>query len=329
MTERTIGSLSVSPTGLGCMNLSSGYGSVDEETASRVLLGALDAGVSFFDTAFMYGGGHNETLVGKVMQPHRDRFVLATKCGLSTDGIDGRPATIRRQCETSLKRLQTEVIDLYYLHRVDPQVGIEESVGTMSDLVREGKVRELGLSEVSCATLARAQTEHAIAAVQSEYSLWSRTPEHGMLEACRESGVTFVPFSPLGRGFLAGSAKPVDQLAEDDLRCTIARPRFEPQAFASNAKLLEAFSQVADQQGCTLAQLALAWLLACEDKRLVPIPGTRSIEHMKDNAAAADIMLSDETVALLDTLINESNVVGTRYTSARMATTDSETDLVV
>ncbi|MFK8082931.1 MAG: aldo/keto reductase [Granulosicoccus sp.] len=327
MNNRTIGSLSVSPTGLGCMNLSFGYGKVDEETASRVLLEALDAGITFFDTAFMYGAGHNETLMGKVLPPHRKRFVLASKCGLGPDGIDGRPQTIRQQCETSLKRLQTDVIDLYYLHRLDSQVPIEESVGAMSDLVREGKVQELGLSEVCCPTLKRAQSEHTIAAVQSEYSLWSRTPEHGMLELCASSGVAFVPFSPLGRGFLAGSARPVSDLGEDDLRCTIARPRFEPEAFSANQTLLSAFGKLASDNGCTMAQLALAWLLSIEDQRLVPIPGTRSVEHMKDNAAAANVVLKPETVATLDAMINESTVVGTRYTSDRMQSTDSERDV--
>jgi aryl-alcohol dehydrogenase-like predicted oxidoreductase len=328
MINRKIGSLSVSPTGLGCMNLSFGYGSVDEETASTVLLAALDEGVTFFDTAFMYGGGHNETLVGKVLKPHRKRFVLATKCGLSGDGIDGRPATIRKQCETSLTRLQTDVIDLYYLHRVDPQVPIEESVGAMSDLVREGKVQELGLSEVSCKTLAGALTEHAVAAVQSEYSLWSRTPEHGMLNACEKAGVAFVPFSPLGRGFLAGSAQSVDDLADDDLRSTIARPRFEPDAFAKNLTLLNVFSDIAEQHACTCAQLALAWLLHRENNRLVPIPGTRNLQHMRDNAASANIVLTVETVAQLDELINDATVTGSRYTSDRMSSTDSELDVV-
>lgn len=309
------------------MNLSFGYGSVDEATAERVLLEALDLGITFFDTAFVYGSGHNETLVGKVMAPHRKRFVLATKCGLSRDGIDGRPATIRKQCETSLERLQTDVIDLYYLHRMDDTVPIEESVGTMADLVREGKVRELGLSEVCCDSLKRAQREHAIAAVQSEYSLWSRTPEHGMLKLCASTDVTFVPFSPLGRGFLAGSSQPVTELASDDLRCTIARPRFEPEAFAANEKLLVEFGKQAEAHGCTMAQLALAWLLELEDQRMVPIPGTRSSQHMKDNAGSIDVVLSPDTMAILDNMINESTVQGERYTAERMTSTDSERDV--
>lgn len=328
MSNRKIGALSVSPTGLGCMNLSFGYGAVDEDSASRVLLEALDAGITFFDTAFMYGGGHNETLVGNVLSAHRQQFVLATKCGLSPDGIDGTPSTLRKQCETSLARLQTDVIDLYYLHRVDPNVPIEESVGTMADLAREGKIRELGLSEVCCDTLKRAQTEHPIAAVQSEYSLWSRTPEHGMLSLCTETGVTFVPFSPLGRGFLAGSANDVEHLAENDLRCTIARPRFEPDAFKANAQLLEGFAQMADKHNCTMAQLALAWLLTRENNTLVPIPGTRSVQHMRDNAESAKVAIDAQTVQALDELINETTVSGTRYTENRMRETDSERDVV-
>lgn len=325
--NRNIGSLSVSPTGLGCMNLSFGYGEVDEDTASRVLLDALDAGITFFDTAYTYGGGHNETFMGKVMAAHRQQFVLATKCGMSPDGIDGRPSTIQQQCETSLKRLQTDVIDLYYLHRADPNIPIEESVGAMADLVKQGKVRELGLSEISCNTLKRAQTEHTIAAVQSEYSLWSRTPEHGMLSLCTETGVTFVPFSPLARGFLAGSAKDVDHLSDNDLRCTIARPRFEPEAFKTNVKLLDEFGSIANAHNCTMAQLALAWLLTLENNTLVPIPGTRSVEHMRDNAASASIVLDEKTMKTLDELINESTVTGTRYTAERMQETDSEKDV--
>ena len=329
MQERKIGSLSVSPTGFGSMNVSFGYGPADEETSEQLLLEALEAGITFFDTAHMYGGGHNEKFLGKVLSSHRQKFVLATKCGLSGDGISGRPDVIRKQCETSLKRLKTDVLDLYYLHRLDPDVPIEESVGAMATLVKAGMVQELGLSEVCCATIERAQTEHPIAAVQSEYSLWSRTPENGVLELCRKLGITFVPFSPLGRGFLAGSSKSVDELPDNDLRATIARPRFEPDAFAKNQALLVEFAAIARDNECTMAQLALAWLLTIEDQTLVPIPGTRSIQHMKDNAASANVTLTESTVAALDALINESTVTGSRYTADRMLETDSERDVSV
>jgi len=310
------------------MNLSFGYGAADEGESAALLHEALDIGVNFLDTAFMYGAGHNENLIGKVLSEHRQRFVLATKCGLSPAGIDGHPDTIREQCNISLQRLQTDVIDLYYLHRVDPAVPIEDTVGAMKGLVEAGKVREIGLSEVCVDTLERAHAVHPIAALQSEYSLWSRTPESGVLEACHRLGVTFVPFSPLGRGFLAGSAVDVTQLAETDLRATIARPRFEPEAFANNQRLLEQFGAIAANTNCTMAQLALAWLLAIEKQTMVPIPGTRDIKHMRDNAASANVMLTDTAMTELDALINESTVSGTRYTSDRMAEADSERDVV-
>ncbi len=262
------------------------------------------------------------------MSAERQRYVLASKCGLSPQGIDGHPDTIREQCETSLQRLQTDIIDLYYLHRVDPDVPVEESVGAMSELVRAGKVREIGLSEISCNTLHRAHAVHPIAAVQSEYSLWSRTPEHGMLQACRDIGATFVPFSPLGRGFLAGTAQDVTQLDSKDLRVTIARPRFEPEAFAANEELLIRFRKISTDYQCTMAQLALARLLNIEDRTLVPIPGTRDSQHMRDNAEAAHIRLDQSTINTLNALINESVVTGTRYTPEHMADADSERDVV-
>ncbi len=326
MRTRKIGSLSVSAIGLGCMNVSFGYGPCDEATGERLFNEALDAGYTFLDTAFMYGGGHNETLLGKALSARRKEFVLATKCGLSPDGINGRPEKIKSECDISLKRLQTDVIDLYYLHRVDPDVPIEESVGAMSDLVAAGKVRELGLSEVSTETFKRARDTHSIAAMQSEYSLWSRTPERGMLQACLDSGTTFVPFSPLGRGFLGGSSKAVDELADNDLRATIARPRFEVDAFAKNQKLLVRFGEIAGEKNCSMAQLALAWLLVQANNTTVPIPGTKQIGFMKENIAASDIELDTDTVTELNALINEDTVIGERYTQDRMASTDSERD---
>lgn len=326
MQMRKIGSLSVSAVGLGCMNVSFGYGPCDDDTGARLFNEALDEGYTFLDTAFMYGGGHNETLLGESLSSRRKEFVLATKCGLSPDGINGRPDKIKAECDISLKRLRTDVIDLYYLHRVDPDVPIEESVGALSDLVTAGKVREIGLSEISTDTYRRAHETHPIAAVQSEYSLWSRTPERGMLQACLDAGTTFVPFSPLGRGFLGGTSNNVDNIADNDLRATIARPRFEVDAFAENQKLLSAFGDIAKQHNCSMAQLALAWLLAQADNTLVPIPGTKQISFMKENIAAANIKLDADTVATLDALINEDTVIGERYTADRMQSTDSERD---
>jgi len=326
MHTRSIGTLTVSSIGLGCMNMSFGYGPADDDVSERLLNQALDNGYTFLDTAVAYGSGHNESLIGKALGKRRKEYTLATKCGLTRDGIDGRPEVIRQQCEDSLRRLNTDVIDLYYLHRMDPAVPIEESVGAMARLVEQGKVRELGLSEVSTSTLRRGHAEHPLAALQSEYSLWSRTPERGILQACEELQITFVPFSPLGRAFLTGKSLDVSQLPEDDLRCTIARPRFEPEAFARNIRLLEPYAVIAEQNHCSMAQLALAWLLALQNQSMVPIPGTKHIDFMLENAAAADTELTTATVAELAELINESRVVGARYTAERMLSTDSEQD---
>ena len=326
MHNRTMGSLSVSAIGLGCMNMSFGYGPVDDDVSTRLLNLAIDTGYTFLDTAMVYGSGHNESLIGKALGNRRNEYVLATKCGLSRDGINGRPEVITDNCDASLKRLGMDVIDLYYLHRVDPKVPIEDSVGAMARLVEQGKIREIGLSEVCTDNLRRAHKTHPVAALQSEYSLWSRTPERGILQACSELGITLVPFSPLGRGFLTGKAQDVSHLDEDDLRSTIARPRFEPEAFAENVKLLEPFGAIAEANNCTRAQLALAWLLFGQDQTMVSIPGTKHIEYMQENAAASEIVLTGETVAELDQLINENTIIGKRYTAARMAAADSERD---
>lgn len=330
MHKRKLGPFEVSAIGLGCMNISMGYGPGDDEESTRMLAAALDHGYTFLDTAAMYGMGHSETLIGKTLKDRRNEYVLASKCGIFRNDqgkteINGRPDVIRRTCEDSLARLQTDVIDLYYLHRVDPAVPIEESVGALAELVDAGKVRTIGLSECSSESLRRAHAVHPITAVQSEYSLWSRTPERRMLAACRELGVAFVPFSPLARAFLAGKAKDVTQLPEDDIRCTNARPRFEPENFAKNVKLLEPYREVADRVGCTMAQLALAWLLARGDD-IIPIPGTKHMAYMIENAGAGDITLDETTVDELDQMINESTVAGRRYTDKLMASTDSERD---
>lgn len=308
------------------MNMSMGYGPADDAESLTVIRSALDVDVNFLDTATMYGDGHNERLVGKAVQGCRQEFVIASKCGLTPAGIDGRPDTLHRQADASLAKLGIDEIDLYYLHRPDPGVPIEESVGALRQLVESGKVREIGLSEVSCETLRRAVAESDIAALQSEYSLWSRTPESGILDLCAELGIAFVPFSPLGRQFLTGQARPVTELDDDDLRATIARPRFEPEAFASNCELLDAFSSVAQRHGCAMSQLALAWLLCQPGNSMIPIPGTRQHAHLAENAGAMSIALSAEDLAELDSLINESRVIGTRYTADRMQAADSERD---
>ena len=300
-----------------------------------MLLEALDAGYRLLDTAAMYGDGDNESLIGRVLQGRRRQFVLASKGGLSKgpDGaplINGRPEVLKRACEVSLKRLQTEVIDLYYLHRLDPDVAVEESVGALGELVSEGKVRSIGLSEVCSDTLRRAHQEFPITALQSEYSLWSRTPERAVLAACAELGVAFVTFSPLGRGFLAGSAHDVSGLSEGDIRLSIARPRFETDNFRANLRLLEPIRALAEQQGCSLAQLALAWLLSKSEQPgqpvIVPIPGTKELAHMHENILAVEIELSSAVVAQLDGLIDDEQVAGSRYSDVLMAAVDSERD---
>lgn len=326
MANRQIGSLQVSAVGLGCMNMSSGYGPADDQESIKLLNKAIDIGVTFLDTAELYGFGHNEELIGKAVSNRRSEFVLATKCGLSKKGINGNPDDIEQSCNDSLKRLQTDVIDLYYLHRVDAAYPIDETVGAMGRLVEQGKVREIGLSEVCSENLRKAHAAHPIAALQSEYSLWSRTPERGILDVCDELGVVMVPFSPLARAFLTGKAKDVTQLPDNDLRCTIARPRFEPEAFAENSRLLVPYAEIAQRNNCTMAQLALGWLLAQRKKNMVPIPGTKHIEYLVENAGAGTIALDAATVAELDQLINEDTIIGNRYEDARMAEADSERD---
>lgn len=326
MHQRSLGPFTVSAIGLGCMNLSHAYGTPPPpEQAEALLLGALDRGVTLFDTAALYGFGLNEELVGQVLAPHRSKFTLASKGGLhGVDGkrvVDGRPETLKWSCEQSLKRLRTEVIDLYYLHRWDQRVPIEDSVGAMSDLVREGKVRTLGLSEVSAATLRRAHAVHPITAVQTEYSLWTRNPEIAVLDACRDIGAAFVAFSPLARGFLTGTLRDVSTLGERDIRRSM--PRFEPANYAANLKLLDGMASIAAERKCSMSQLALAWLLA-KAPHIIPIPGTRSVTHLHDDLGAADITLDAATMQRLEALINPRTVVGPRYDAAAQAGVDTE-----
>ncbi len=332
MPSRKLGQFDVSAIGLGCMNLSHAYGApISAEQGERVLLAALDAGVTLFDTATLYGFGANETLVGKVMKPHRHKFTLASKCGLqgvdvAGDGklvrvIDGRPAILQKNLENSLRRLQTDVIDLYYLHRWDKSVPIEDSVGALADMVKKGHIRTIGLSEVSAATLRKAHAVHPIAAVQTEYSLWTRNPEIAVLEACKDLGAAFVAFSPVARGFLCGKPIDVEALDAKDIRRSM--PRFSTENFAANQKLLPAYHALAQEAGCSPSQLALAWLLH-KAPHIIPIPGTTNVVHLLDDLGAVNVMLPMELVFKLEALINQHTVQGARYNPQGTLEVDTE-----
>jgi len=325
MQKRQLGPFEVSAIGLGCMSLSHAYGPPPpREQAERVLRGALDVGYTFFDTAAVYGLGHNERLVGEVLKDHRDQIVLASKCGMTRGEereLNGAPERLKQTCDESLARLGVEVIDLYYLHRWDRRVPIEDSVGALSDLVKAGKIRTIGLSEVSAPTLRRAHATHPIAALQTEYSPWTRNPEIAVLDACRELGVTFVAFSPVARGFLANGMRDVSRLQPGDFRQGM--PRFQGEAFEANLKLLDAFVELARTAGCTPAQLCLAWLLQ-KAPMIVPIPGTANPDHMVENAGGAAVKLDAATVAALEALVNDRTVSGPRYPPAMQASVDTE-----
>ena len=326
MKRSVIGGHEVSALGLGCMNLSHAYGTPPTpEAAEALLLHALDQGVSHFDTAALYGFGANEELIGRVLAPYRSRFFLASKCGMTgVNGkrvIDGRPETLKRTCEAALGRLRTDVIDLYYLHRLDKQVPIEESVGALAELVAEGKIQGIGLSEVSAETLSRAHAVHPITALQTEYSLWTRNAEIAVLDTCRELGIAFVAFSPLGRGFLTGAMRGVSQLESKDIRRQM--PRFETDNFARNLHLLDGLEAIARQLGGSPAQLVLAWLLTRGEK-ILPIPGTTSISHLDENLKATSLSLDDLLMAELDQLINQQTVVGARYNPITQSEIDTE-----
>jgi aryl-alcohol dehydrogenase-like predicted oxidoreductase len=327
MKTRAIGSAQVSEIGFGCMSLSHAYGDrPDRATAERVLFAALDAGHTHLDTASLYGLGHNETLIGEVLKPRYGTFHLASKCGLwiGPDGkriIDGRPEKLRATLEDSLRRLQTDHIDLYYLHRLDPAVPVEETTGAMGDFVREGKIGGYGLSEVSADALRQAHAVHPVAAVQTEYSLWTRNPEIAVLDACKALGTAFVAFSPLARGYLTGRLTDTGVFEPKDIRRFM--PRFDGEHYPKNLALLTAYKAIADEIGCTMGQLALAWLLAQGD-HVIPIPGTGKLDHLAENAAAADVRLDPETLARVGAIINQNTVSGPRYNAANQADVGTE-----
>src|SRR5215467_3201109 len=327
MPQRELGTsgLIVSAIGLGCMGMSQSYGPGDEAESIRTLNRAVDIGVTLWDTAAVYGGGANERLLSRVLNTRRAEVVLATKCGIvrSGDGqgmaIDGSPEEITRSCDESLQRLGVDVIDLFYLHRVDPNVPIEESVGAMAALVRAGKVRYLGLSEAGPSTLARAHDVHPIAALQSEYSLWWREPEASVLPMCRKLGVGFVAFSPLGRGFLSGSVTDASKFANDDLRRTL--PRFQGENLKRNLELVTRLERTAAARHCTAPQVALAWLLG-QGEDIVPIPGTKRRTYLESNAAALKIHLTEDDRRALDQIFSPGAVAGDRYPPETMRWVD-------
>lgn len=323
MDQRKLGSqgLQVSTLGLGCMGMSEFYGEIDEKEALNTLQVALDNGVNFFDTADMYGTGANEKLIGPFIQKNREQVILATKFGNvrnedgSFVGINGRPEYVKEACDKSLQRLGIEVIDLYYQHRVDPDVPIEETVGAMSDLITAGKVRYLGLSEASPETIRRAHQTHPISALQTEYSLWSRDVEDAILPTCRELGIGFVPYSPLGRGFLTGQITSFEDLAEDDYRRH--SPRFQGENFQKNLDLVNRIEDIARNKDCSPSQLALAWLLA-QGEDIAPIPGTKRTKYLLENIGATHVQLTDAELKNIDEAAPKGAATGERYAPASM-----------